>query len=135
MKRTLVRAGLAAAWMLLAAVIALYVIPPPWEPASGRDFRPSGAVLAVILLISAAVFRFRLHWSLASLGGGLALIEALSLVTIGYFSSGDLFHNLFSAFNLWWLAFINRFIGLPWVAGIAIGSGMLWLKHRRAGNN
>jgi len=30
-------------------------------------------------------------------------------------------------FNLWWLAYMNQFIGLPWLLGLGIGG--LWLRY------
>lgn len=121
------RAGLAAAWILFATMTALYAANPLWQSEGGRDFRPAGTVLAIILVASAAVLRIRLRWSCASLVGGLALIEGLALLTIGYFSGTD----LFSTRNLRWLASINIYIGLPWIIGVAIGSGILRLGLRR----
>jgi hypothetical protein len=70
----------------------------------------------------------RLGWSWFSLLGGLAVVEAISLLTVGYFS-GAMGPELLSPFNLLWLAYINLVLGLPWILGAAIGSVVVQSKR------
>lgn len=125
------RAGLVAAWIVFAALLSALLVPLVWEGLGGRDFRPAGVVLAVVLVTSAAVFRLRLGWSWGSLLGGLALIEVIALGLIAYFS-GETGPDLLSEFNLLWLAYINIFIGLPWIFGAAVGSVGMRSKRQLA---
>lgn len=117
-------AFLAAIWILLAAVLALHVIPAPWQGLGGRDLRPQGTTLFVLLIISSMVLRYIFRWSWLSLLGGLALVEVIVLLLIGYFSGAD----LLSPFNLRSLLFANIFIAIPWLIGITVGSWALWYK-------
>lgn len=124
------RAFLAAVWILLAAVIALYVIPAPWQGMGGRDLRPQGSSLFVLLLSSSMILRYTFRWSWYSLLGGLALVEVITLVLIGYFS-GSGGADLLSPFNLRSLLFANIFLAIPWLAGAAIGSWALRYKEHQ----
>ncbi len=121
------RSGFAAAWILFSAFLALYVISNPWEGAGERDFRPPATVFAIILFVSAMAFRVWLRWSWVALLGGLAITEIFTLWIIAYFSGAE----LFSLFNLRWLLYINIYIALPWLAGAAIGSGIILLRDHQ----
>ena len=126
--KILLCAFLVAVWLLIATLIAL-VLPAPWQGLSGRDFRPQGASLSLILLASGMAFRYFLRWPWSSLILGLVAVEIFALLVIGNFS-GATGSELLSRFNLDWLAFVNLFIGLPWVAGVGIGELVVRLKAR-----
>lgn len=124
-------AFLAAGWILVAAVLALYVLPTPWDGLGGRDFRPHGANLFVLLVASGLALRYAFRWSWISLLGGLVIIEVATLLLIGHFSGSE-GADLLTSFNLRWLAFVNIFIAIPWLVGVASGSWLLRYKGSRA---
>lgn len=121
----LVRAFLVALWLVAATFTAL-ALPPPWEGVGGRDFRPQGATLAVILFASALLVRYALRWSWLPILLGLAGVDLLALVVIAQFSGA----SLLDPFNLRWWALVNLFIGLPWLAGAAAGEIAVRLRSR-----
>lgn len=120
---------LAAIWILLAAALALFVIPAPWQGLGGRDLRPQGTSLFALLLISGAALRYTFRWHWLSLLSGLALVEVFALLVIGYFSGSD-GANLLSPFNLRSLLFVNIYVAIPWLTGVAVGSWALQYKVR-----
>jgi len=132
-RRYFLRAGLAALLILLAALVVV-VAPSLWAGAGGRDFRPQGTLLAGILLVGGAALRLVSGWPLAVLAGGLLLVEVVALLLIGYFS-GLTGWNLLDPFNLRWLAYVNLFIGAPWIAGGALGAAIAASRRRTAGDN
>lgn len=131
--RILLRSVLVGAWLLAAVFVAVVLIPAPWEGTGGRDFRPQGVSLSVLLLASGVVVRYGLRWPWLPIFLGLLAVELLALLTIGYFS-GSSGAELLSAFNLRWFAFINLFIAAPWLAGAGIGEAVWRFKVRAGGD-
>lgn len=117
-------------WLLFAALLATIVASTTHIGSGGRDFRPLGFVLSLILLSSGMAFRYIARWSWSSLVSGLAIVEVLALLVIGYFSGSD-GADLFSQFNLRWLAAVNVFLGLPWFCGVGLGEALLHFTASR----
>jgi hypothetical protein len=132
MKRRLIHVGVAAVAMILCAAVAL-AVPPLWQGVSGRDFRPQATTMAILILGVGIALRRGLRWPVADLILGLLLTEIVTLSIIAKLS-GSTWPETFNPFNLWWLAFMNIFIGLPWLLALVIGS--VWLgysnRHGRA---
>jgi hypothetical protein len=129
MKHCLTQIGLAVIGILTCSVIAA-VLPPLWQGISGRDFRPQATVMAVLILIVSSTFRGFLRWRILNLIGALCIVEILTLTIISYFS-GYTGMRILNAFNLEWLAYMNIFIGLPWVLGLGAGSIRLIIRRKR----
>lgn len=118
-------------WLLLAAILAALAASSMHVSSSGRDFRPHGVALSLILLASGSFFRYIANWPWSSLIAGLVIVECLTLFIIGYFS-GSLGTDLFSPFNLRWLSAVNLFLGLPWLCGAGLGEALIRYKAGRA---
>jgi hypothetical protein len=127
MKSRLAQIGLAIIGILLCAVAA-NIIPPLWPGVSGRDFRPQAVVMGILLFIMAALLRGRLKWHWINLIAALAIIEIITLAIISYFT-GYTGLETFDTSNMQWMVFMNKYIGLPWLAGVGLSS--LWLMIRR----
>jgi hypothetical protein len=127
MTQRLAQMGIAVVGILLCAVVA-NLMPPLWPGVSGRDFRPQEIVMAVMLFILSALLRGAAKWHWVNLVAALAIVEIITMAIISYFT-GYTGAEIFDSSNLEWLAFMNKYIGLPWLLGLGIGS--LWLKIRR----
>ncbi len=128
MRARLLQSGLAAAAIVACAAVAL-LLPPLWTGISGRDFRPQATAMAILLVVAAIGLRRGLRWPVMPLVLGLAAIELLTLLVIAAFS-GYGGTGLLDEFNLLWLAYMNLFIGLPWLLGLVAGS--IWLRRAAA---
>jgi len=120
MKAYAIQIAVAVACMLIC-VAAAVLLPPLWEGLSGRDFRAQATLMAVLLFLTSALLRGGLRWPPLGLVLALLVFESAMLLTVGYFS-GYAGAQLFSRFNLAWLAYMNLFTGLPWLAGLGLGS-------------
>ena len=128
MKRRLIQISIPVIAIILCAVAAS-LLPPLWPGESGRDFRPQAIVMGIILFIMAALFRGRMKWHWSNLIAALAIIEIITLAIISYLT-GYTGLEIFDTSNLQWMAFMNKYIGLPWLLGLGLGSLWLMLKHR-----
>ncbi len=120
----LLRPVLAVVAMAACAAVGVF-LPPLWHGAGGRDFRPQATMMAVLIFVLAVVLRRALRWRVPDFILGLVAAELVALGIIAYFS-GFTGWELFDRFNLSWLAGMNLFLGLPWLAGL--GAGSLWLR-------
>ena len=121
MKTLLGRTVVATVCLLLCVAVGLFLLPAVWQGVSARDFRPSAANADALIFILALAFRVWLQWSIRDLLVGLLPFEVILLLCIAYFS-GYTGLDIFDRFNLSWFFGLNLFVGLPWLAGIAIGS-------------
>lgn len=112
--------------MLLIAALSV-ALPGLWGGAGGRDFRPQATNAAVLFFAFAIILRRKFLWRAGDFLFALFFIEAITLAVIGHFS-GSQGLDSFDYFNLHWLAFMNLFIGLPWLGGYALA--VLWPKRR-----
>jgi hypothetical protein len=124
-KKRLIHVAAASSAMVLCTAAGL-AAPPLWHGVSGRDFRPQATMVAILILIVGIALRRGLRWPASDLILGLLLPEIITLSIIAKFS-GFTWLEMFDPFNLWWLAYMNEFIGLPWLLGLGIGS--LWLRY------
>lgn len=129
--RNLVQIIMALCAMVLC-VVAASLLPAPWQGISGRDFRPQATTMAVLLALLALFLRGKLRWRPANLVGALLIMEIAILLLISYFS-GYGGRQLVNGFNLSWLLFLNIFVGLPWLAGLATGQLWIIIADRRRG--
>jgi hypothetical protein len=121
MKSRLFHTAVAVLGMILCAY-AGFLTTPLWHLTNGRDIRPQATTTGVLILVFAVVVRRAFRWRASDFILGLLAVEAIVIRLIAHVSglSG------FEALDLSWLAFINLFIGLPWLLGL--GAGSLWLK-------
>jgi len=113
---------IAVAVICMAVCVAVAILLPPlWEGTGGRDFRPQATLMALLLFLTSALFRGCLRWSPLGLVLALLVFEIATLLIVGYFS-GYTGARVFNLFNLAWLAYMNLFTGLPWLAGLGLGS-------------
>jgi len=127
MKLRILQIGIAVIGILMCALVAAF-LPPLWQGVSGRDFRPQATTMAFFLLVLSILFRGFLRWRLLNLMIALFIVEIITLTIIAYFS-GYTGIGILDSFNLEWLAFMNIFIGLPWLLGL--GTGSVWHIIRR----
>ncbi len=121
MKTLLIRTAIATVCLLLCVAAGLFVLPALWQGVSPRDFRPSAANVAALIVLLALAFRVWLQWSIGDLLGALLPFEVILLLCIASQSEFTGLHT-FDRFNLSWFLGLNLFVGLPWLAGVAIGS-------------
>lgn len=126
---TLLRIFLGTVAFVLCAISGLF-IPPMWEGVSGRDFRPAATNSALLLLLLATVLRVFLRWRLLDFLAIVVVIQALTLMAINHFT-GFSWSEIFHWFNLSWLGMLSVFTALPWMLGVALGTGILWLRRAR----
>jgi hypothetical protein len=127
MRRIFVHTATVAFGTILCAVIAFLV--PVWQYGSlSRDFRPQAFTMGVLIVGLSFALRYKYDWRLIDMVLGLLVVELITLSIIGSFSGSTWLH-LFHPFNLRWLAFMNLFMGLPWLLGFGFGS--LWLIYSR----
>ena len=116
----------------MAASAAVGVMAPAlWEGVSGRDFRPQATTMAILFVLVGSAFRGAAKWDLKDFIASLIIANFVALAVIGHFS-GYGGRQAFDTFNVWWLGFMNIFIGLPWTIGFALGSAILWARNKRA---
>ena len=125
MKSRLIHTGIAALSMILCAA-ASYLASPLWHGISGRGFYPEATTMAILIFLLAVVFRRAFRWIVLDFILGLLIVEVITLAVIADVS-GLTGLETFDSFNLLWLAFMNLFIGLPWLLGYGLGS--LWLRY------
>ena len=126
MKHRLVQICIAVIGILICAVVA-NVLPPLWPGVSGRDFRPQAIVMGIMLFILSTLLRGAAKWHWVNLVAALAIVEIITMAIISYFT-GYTGLETFDTSNLQWLAFMNKYIGLPWLLGLGIGS--LWMMKK-----
>ena len=119
--------------MILCAVAASF-LPALWQGASGRDFRPWGAMMAILILLVAVVLRTGFRWPVVEFLASLFCAEVFTLCVIAHFS-GFTWVEIFDRFNLRWLGSINVFFAVPWLAGLLVGSLLLRVRQRRSADN
>jgi hypothetical protein len=85
-----------------------------------------GPILGILILAFIMFLRVKCRFPVWAMVVGLVLAECLTLATIGS-CSGYKWSRILDSFNLEYFAFLNLFIGLPWVLGMVIGN--IWLKR------
>jgi len=85
--------------------------------------------MAVLIFVVGIVLRGGLRWPAVDLFIAFVCAEFIALCVIAHFS-GFTWLELFDAFNLKWLAAMTVFVGVPWLLGLATGSGVLKLRKR-----
>jgi hypothetical protein len=85
-----------------------------------------GPILGILILAFVMFLRVKCRFPVGAMAVGLVLAECLTLATIGG-CSGYVWGEILDSFNLEYFAFLNLFIGLPWVLGMVIGN--IWLKR------
>ena len=112
---------------ILCAIISL-LVPVLQHGSVGRDFRPQAFTMGALIVVLSFAIRSRFSWRIIDVSLGLLVVELITLSIIGYFSGSTWLH-LFHPFNFRWLAFMNLFMGLPWLLGFGFGS--LWLAYSK----
>lgn len=113
---------------MIACGFAAGYLPTLWSGVSGRDFRPWGATLAILIFLLAVFLRGCLKWEGAVFAGSLICVEIFALCVISHYT-GFVWWEIFEPFNLQWLLTMNVFFAAPWAFGVMAGS--LWLALRR----
>lgn len=113
--------------ILLCVVISLF-LPTFWEGISSRDFRPNATNAGILIFIFAVLLRLGYRWPVKVLVLSIIPVLVLTLLCIAYFS-GYTGSDLFDKFNVEWFVYLNLFMGLPWLAGIAVASIALNRKN------
>lgn len=131
MKTHIIHTVIATLAMILCAVAATF-LPQLWQGMSGRDFRPWGVLMALLILLVAVVLRGCLRWPVSELLASLVCAEVFTLCVIAHFS-GFTGLELFDPFNISWLGAMNMFIAVPWLVGLLGGS--LFLRVRQKGSH
>lgn len=121
--RRLLRAALGAAGILGCAVGAL-LLAPLWE-ANARFPLRSAIAAAVCMFLLAVGLRSWRRWGLEELFLSLVPVEAVICVCIACIAGLD-------QYTLVWLIPPNLFIGLPWAAGLGVGTGVLAVRQHGA---
>lgn len=127
MKTHIIRTTIGMLAMILCAVTATF-LPQLWQGVSGRDFRPWGAMVAILIFLVAVVLRAGFRWLVAELFASVVCAEVFTLCVIAHFT-GFTWLEIFDRFNLSWLGTMSVFIAVPWMAGLLVGS--LWLRVRQ----
>ena len=125
--KTFYRITIADLGVLLCVVAGLF-LPTFWDGISSRDFRPSATNAGILIFIFAVILRLGYRWPTKVLVLSIIPVLVLTLLCIAYLSGytgSDLFHR----FNIEWFINLNLFIGLPWLAGIAVASIALSRKN------
>jgi hypothetical protein len=128
MKTHIIHTVIGTLAMILCAVAAT-LLPPLWQGVSGRDFRPWGVLMALLILMVAVVLRVRFRWPVTELLASLLCAEVFTLCVIAHFT-GFTWLELFDRFNLSWLATMSMFIAVPWLVGLLSGSLFLRVRQR-----
>lgn len=106
---------------ILLCVVASLFLPTFWDGISSRDFRPYATNAGILIFIFAVILRLRYRWPVKVLVLAIIPVLVITLLCIGSFS-GYTGTDLFDRFNVEWFVSLNLFIGLPWLAGIAVAS-------------
>jgi hypothetical protein len=109
---------------VVLSAIAGQFIPPLWE-GIGRDWSPAATNSAILILLLSILLRGWLRWSILQFVLILLAVEGITLLIISLFSG--LF--LLDPFNLSWLGQISVFIAGPWLAGLVLGSVVLYVRQ------
>ena len=128
MKTHIIRTAIGTVAMILCAVAATF-LPQLWHAVSGRDFRPWGAMLALLIFVVGVVLRAGLRWTLIELVASLVCAEVFALCVISHFS-GFTWLEIFDSFNLRWLGTTSVFIAAPWLVGLLVGSVLLRVRQK-----
>lgn len=126
MKSRLINTVLATLSMILCAAASGYLAPLLWHGISGSGFYPPAMTMAILIFLLAVVFRRAFRWIILDFILGLLIVEVITLAVIADVT-GLTGLETFDYANLLWLAFMNLFIGLPWLLGYGLGS--LWLRY------
>src|SRR6476660_9399586 len=116
MKTRIVHTLVATVAMILCAVAATF-LPSLWRGVSGRDFRPWGTTMAILILLVAVALRGGFRWRVGEFLASLVCAEIFTLGVIAHFS-GFTWLELFDSFNLSWLGTMSLFIAVPWLVGL-----------------
>jgi hypothetical protein len=127
MRNILVCTATVAFGTILCAVLS-FLVPLLQHGSLSRDFRPQAFTMGALIVGLSFALRCRFRWRVIDVVLGLLVVEFMALSIIGYFSGSTWLH-LFHPFNLRWLAFMNLFMGLPWLLGFGFGS--LWLIYSK----
>jgi len=125
--KTYYRIAIADLGVLLCVVVSLF-LPAFWEGINSRDFRPNATNAGILIFIFAIILRLGYRWPAKVLVLSIIPVLVLTLLCIASFS-GYTGTDLFHSFNVEWFVYLNRFIGLPWLAGIAVASIVLSRKN------
>ena len=79
------------------------------------------AVAVVLVFVSAVLWAYFIPWSKLELLISLGLVPVVVLLIVAYYS-GFVGSDLFSSFNLFYVALVCLVIGVPWLAGTALGA-------------
>jgi len=122
--RSMLRVATALA-SIIACLLAAMVL-SALVGSSGRDPRPA-AIFMAIFLVAAAFYlsRWRAH-RVRELIVALLIAELFFVAAIGWFASGGL--PRFDSFFFSWFIAGNRFLALPWLVGVALGT---YTRRRR----
>jgi hypothetical protein len=130
MKTHIIHIAVGTLLMILCAVGAVF-IPPLWQGAGGRDFRPQAFTMALLIFALASLLRAWRHWPMSEFIGAFLCAEFFTLCVIAHFS-GNTWLQILDRFNMLWLGWMSLFVGLPWLLGLVVGSLLL---RRRPGKS
>ena len=79
------------------------------------------AIIVVLVFVAAVLWAYFVPWSKLEFLISLSPVPAVVLVIVAYYS-GFTGRDLFNSFNLFYVALVCLVIGVPWLAGSALGS-------------
>lgn len=120
MKKLLLR-SITACVGVWACVVAAGLAWLPFGNRLGRDLRPAATTAGLLVLAFGILVRRHLGWRFRDFLGAAVAAEVALLLLVSHFS-GASGARLLDPFNLRWWAFLNLFVGLPWLGGYVLGS-------------